>query len=101
MSDGAHASPSDILVYAESADAYHFGQVVDATPDGAITAWEDHVGQIHLGKPTYSWLASRTRIEEKLGHRIKDDDLADLVMLSSTYPSRQAAIDYILNFWRA
>lgn len=100
MSKNIPAAPSDCMVYAETPDWYRFGQVSEVSPAGAITAWEDHLGQHHLGKPADCWLASRARIEEKLGHRIKEDDLADLVMLSGIYPSRQAAIDYILNFWR-
>ena len=100
MSDNAPAAPANVLVYAESPDCYRFGQVVQVTPDGTITWWEDPLGQQHLGKPGHCWIASQARIEEKLGHRIKIDDLADLVMLSGTYPTREAAAAYILNFWR-
>ena len=110
MTNFVHAKPGDVMAYLVSdgpadfwadGDTYRLGLVLRARADGLITDWEDHLGEYQIGRPTNAWLASKSRIEEKLGHRIKGDDLADLVMLSSAYPSRQAAIDYILNFWRA
>ncbi len=106
------ANTGDLLVYALPIDlavpmngsgvgiTYRIGRIVAVDDEGMVCEWADSLGQNHPGRPKSTWAASKVRIEEKLGHRVKDDDLDDAAMLAGEFDSLADTRDYILNFWR-